>query len=73
MGDLRCSALPVGFGEVSYRTETAFSQTSLRGLGFHGVARGKAFSAENVGPLPTSPLKGGLGILYLMLSVSHGV
>lgn len=74
MGDLRRSALPVGCGEVSWRTELAFSQASLRGLGFHRVARGKAFSAESVGPLPIFPLRGGLGILYLMvLSVSHGV
>lgn len=74
MGDLRRSALPVGCGEVSWRTELAFSQASLRGLGFHRVARGKAFSAESIGPFPIFLLRGGLGIFYLMvLSVSHGV
>lgn len=74
MRDPRRSALRVGFGEVLQRTELAFSQDSLRGLGFLRVSGGKAFSAESIGPLSTVPLKGGLRILCLMiLSVSCGV
>lgn len=74
MRDPRHSALPVGVGEVLQRTELAFYQASLRGLGFLRVSRGEAFSAESIGSLLIAPLKGGLGILCLMvLSVSCGV
>lgn len=67
-------SLHVEFGEMSQRTELLFSRASLRGPGLCAVARGKAFSAESLGLIPTSSLKGGLGIWYLLvLSVSCGV
>lgn len=67
-------SLHVGFGEMSQRTELPFSRASLRGPGLCAVTRGKAFSAESLGLIPTSSLKGGLGVwCLLVLSVSCGV
>lgn len=72
MGDPRHSAPSVGFGEASVAQDRAgFLLRQPQGTGFLWSRQRQSFLSRKRGLLSTSSLKGGLGILYiLVLSVS---